>query len=141
MYRHAKSAFALVVAFIPFVACVSAAQAQCQHTGTVACPVYVAPATTAVPSRPMDGSTAIPVTEASIMLFNGAVPPNGFLVQMQAGNACWINDNGPANGGGGFLITNGFTFVTPAAYRPMGPVSIACPGGSSVPIPIFARGW
>jgi hypothetical protein len=32
-------------------------------------------------------------------LFKGAVPPNGFMVQMNAGselgNYCYVNDNGP----------------------------------------------
>jgi hypothetical protein len=144
MYRYAKSAFALIVAFIPLLICVSTAEAQCQHsgTGTVGCPLYVAPATTAVPGRAVDGSAAVP-GNVSTMLFNGAVPPNGFLVQLgiAGGYRCWVNDNGPANVNSGFMLdgTPGseITFVTPAAYRPMGPVSIFC----EVSVGIFARGW
>ncbi len=62
--------------------------------GTVNCPTYTSPATTAVPRAPMDGSTNVP-GQASSVLFNGAVPPNGFMIEAP-NSTCFVNDNGPA---------------------------------------------
>jgi hypothetical protein len=116
--------------------------------GTVNCPTYTAPATTGVPRAPMDGSVFISSGGVSTPLFNGAVPPNGFLVEGPgtSGN-CWVNDNGPANipvgpgnfGQAGFtLITaGGYSFATPQGYKPMGVVSVIC----TTPAYIAARGW
>jgi len=44
------------------------------NRGTVNCPTYTAPATTAVPRAPMDGSMNVSGL-TSTTLFNGAVPP------------------------------------------------------------------
>jgi hypothetical protein len=112
--------------------------------GTAACPTYTAPATTAVPRAPMDGSLFISSAGVSTPLFNGAVPPNGFMVQANSGVLCVVNDNGPAalpasfpdtNGQAGFLVSTLFT--TPPAYRPIGVVSLICSGPIYVPV----RGW
>jgi hypothetical protein len=88
------------------------------------------------------------------MLFGGAVPPNGFMVQVEAGGPIWINDNGPAGigyGNGppplsnnpGFVITTGGappTFITPSGYKPMGPVSVNCNAPGST-LYVAARAW
>jgi hypothetical protein len=107
---NAKSVLAIVAA----LACLSAVPAitAVHHTGSI------------------DGSATI-TCGRSTMLFGGAVPPNGFMVQLDGGSGPLIvNDNGPA-----FLDTGvtpisiagfqvGPIFVTPPAYKPMGPVSV-----------------
>jgi hypothetical protein len=65
------------------------------NRGTVNCPTYTAPATTAVPRAPMDGSMTVPANTSTV-LSNGAVPPNGFMIQQITG-LCFVNDNGPAS--------------------------------------------
>jgi hypothetical protein len=106
------------------------------NRGTVNCPNYTAPAATAVPSRSMDGSMRVPAT-TSTTLFNGAVPPNAFIVQDTSGEgSCVVNDHGPANGNlatyAGFPLLNPQPltlvsfFITPQGYKPMGPVSVWC---------------
>jgi hypothetical protein len=90
----------------------------------------------------MDGSMAIPAT-TSTTLFNGAVPPNGFMVQYEGGNAYWVNDSGPAvlptgpSGAGAAGFNMGSLFTTPDGYKPMGPINVIC-GGSNY---VVARGW
>jgi hypothetical protein len=141
----------LAAAFVPLG---PAAHAACNpgHIGLDAsCPEYTAPATTAVPGASMDGSTAA-VGPISMTLFNGVVPPNGFMVQIiqpnSIGQYCNINDNGPASiepPPAGFLIGGVWVntplpnnlFITPPGYKPMGPVSISCTGS----IYIEARAW
>jgi hypothetical protein len=89
------------------------------------------------------------------MLFGGAIPPNGFWIQVLPEVhpirpiIVWVNDNGPINEDprkslpGAFELsvdTSGNTLVTPAGYKPMGPVSIfitGCQGG----YPVTARAW
>jgi hypothetical protein len=151
MYRRTKIAFALIVAFVPFTVLGSAAQAQCrpeQRGTTAACPEYTAPASTAVPNAAMGGSM---VTNGTTTLFNGAVPPNGFMVQLNSpselGNVCYVNDNGPAaaNPPTGFIIGGvsapfspwPFIFITPPGYKPIGPVSVWCNGSLYIEV----RGW
>ena len=146
MYRHTKIASALFVALVPLIVS-GAALALCkpdQIGETAACPTYTAPATTAVPNVPMAASLVI--GPGATTLFNGAVPPNGFMVQLnsQGGSMCWVNDNGPATGvppPSGFLIGNCCSlpslFVTPPGYKPIGPVSIWCTGS----LYLEARGW
>jgi hypothetical protein len=126
------------------------ASTACSTTnrGTVNCPTYTAPATTAVPQAPMDGSMNVPAQTATT-LFNGAVPPNGFMVQAgpNANGPCLVNDNGPASGAGYVTSGAGYAgilfpgtaplYVTPPGYRPMGPVSVWCFNPSY----IAARGW
>lgn len=56
------------------------------------------------------------------MLFNGAVPPNGFMVQIngasELGNICWVNDNGPASGNPSGFRIGGFSSIdTPISSR------------------------
>jgi hypothetical protein len=125
---------------------------QCNNAnqrGTESCPTYTAPATTAVPRASMGGSMTVGPGPAT--LFNGAVPPNGFMVQLngpsELGNYCWVNDNGPANANTptGFLIGGvsapftpwPFMFVTPPGYKPIGAVSIWCNNS----VYIETRGW
>jgi hypothetical protein len=149
--RRQKLAFTLIVAFVPFGSLGSAAHEACNPSqiGSANCPDYTAPATTAVPGPSMDGSTAA-VGPTSRTLFNGVVPPNGFMVQINQpssiGQICNINDNGPASieTPAGFLIGGIWvntplpnTFITPPGYKPMGPVNISCTGS----LYIEARGW
>jgi hypothetical protein len=134
----------------------SNANAQCssRNAGTMGCPMFTAPATVAVPNPSMGGT--IPLNGgAQITLFNGAIPPNGFMVQLNnpltLGNFCFINDNGPAKiidslPPTGFMIgwydTSGHSipnmFTTPPGYKPIGPVNVMCTGGT---IYIEVRGW
>src|SRR5262249_33815282 len=118
------------------------------QVGTADCPAYTAPATIAVPGPSMDGSTVIGVGGVPTLLFNGVVPPNGFMVQINAanavGNICYVSDHGQANQQTGFLFGGIWVttplpnmFVTPPGYKPMGPVSVTC----SSSIYIAARGW
>src|SRR6516165_3884849 len=84
-YRDApaQDCFAFIVGFVLLSGLGADALAQnCPpgQSGSAQCPVYVAPATTAVPKPSMDGSTVITCGVATT-LFNGAVPPNGFMVQ------------------------------------------------------------
>jgi len=150
MRRYTKLASVLVVTLVPFGIFTSAGEAVCSpgQTGTLDCPAYTAPATTAVPGPSMDGSTTITAGGVAQTLFNGVVPPNGFLVQINdpvaIGNRCWISDHGPATPQTGFLIGGIWvasplpnTFIAPPGYKPMGPVSIICTGS----ILIAARGW
>ena len=151
MRRQTKIAFALIVAFVSFCTFGFAAHAACRppqfaQTGTVDCPLFTAPATTTVPGGSMDGSMTIPAG-VSTMLFNGEVPPNGFMVQSIAGSACWVNDNGPARGLANSIVAAGFQvisagggtglFVTPPGYKPIGVVSVWCDQAGYV----AARGW
>jgi hypothetical protein len=117
------------------------------NQGTVNCPTYTAPAATAVPRAAMDGSMHV-LAQTATTLFNGAVPPNGFLVQSgyNVGGPCWVNDNGPASGAelitsgagyAGFLLAGEQSFVTRPGYRPMGAVSVWCYS----PTYIAARAW
>jgi hypothetical protein len=106
------------------------------NRGTVNCPTYIAPATTVVPRTAMDGSLTVP-GQTSTTLFNGALPPNGFMIQMQSEISCYINDNGPAAAGAGFFVGFANVFVTPQGYRPIGAVSIWCSASAYV----AARGW
>ena len=94
--------------------------------------------------KSMDGSTFI-TCGTSTFLFNGAVPPNGFMVQATTGYAI-VNDNGPAvfggstNDQGGFYLVNGQVFVTPPGYKPLGPIRVICPPGDGTPY-VAARAW
>ena len=153
MHRHTKFAATLVVALVPFGIFTSAGHAACNpgNTGTADCPAYTAPATTAVPGPSMDGSMVVVAGGIAQTLFNGVVPPNGFMVQINdvaaIGNRCWITDHGPATfefPQTGFLVGGVWvasplpnTFTTPPGYKPMGPVSIICTGS----LVIAARGW
>jgi hypothetical protein len=153
---------------IAFVAVLvsGASRASAQETcllyqrGTVECPGYGAPAATAVPGPSVDGGVATIPNATSTTLFGGKVPPNGFVVRVfisqgHVGDTnsalttfCFVNDNGPANFGVGFLlIPDSFysgTFESPHGYKPIGPVNIWCLTGSSIPganIYMNARSW
>ena len=107
------------------------------NRGTVNCPTYTAPATTAVPRAPMDGGMNVPATILTT-LFNGAVPLNGFMVQSPG--SCFVNDNGPASSvprQAGFYFAEPTTFITPPGYKPIGAVSVICGSATYV----AARGW
>jgi hypothetical protein len=131
-----------------------AAHAACDPKlagATVDCPIFTEPAFTSVPGASMGGS--LPSTGgATVVLFNGVVPPNGFMVQINFQFAlptlCYVNDNGTTSANRpGFLFgganisfaTNqpsaAHVFVTPPGYKPMGPVSVYCQA------PIEYRGW
>jgi hypothetical protein len=90
-------------------------------------------------------------------LFNRATPPNGFMVRVfvestQAppygypNTQCYINDNGTADLFMGFHTTpdaNGYgtTFITPAGYKPIDPVSVWCGVKNASGAFLEARGW
>jgi hypothetical protein len=113
--------------------------------GTPNCPTYTAPAATALPGASMDGSMNVPAATSTV-LFKGAVPPNAFMIRTYD-YGCVVNDNGPAaaNPRSGFLVLNDpapqpaptGTFITPAGYKPIGPVSIWCPDA----VYVAARAW
>jgi hypothetical protein len=96
----------------------------------------------------IDGSTTI-TCGTSTMLFGGAVPPNGFMVQSifgVNGQVLVVNDNGPAGNGQGFVIgidsrygVSASTFITPPGYKPMGPVSVICYNAPT--LYVAARAW
>lgn len=101
----------------------------------------------------MDGGVATIPNAVSTTLFQGMVPPNGFMVRVFVNSTntygqsvfCFVNDHGPASLGGGFyMVTEGTfvsgTFISPPGYKPIGPVSIWCavPGGT---LYVAARGW
>src|ERR1700746_328859 len=148
MGRHTKLALTLLVG-LPFGAAAHAACNPGQLGMSADCPDYTAPATTAVPGPSMDGSMAIQ-GGVTTTLFNGIVPPNGFMVQFYF-SACLVNDNGPAfssNPGpnqmpGGFTASGGngvsapSIFITPPGYKPIGPVTVYC-GGPNL---VEARAW
>ena len=86
--------------------------------------IAAAPAAPAVHHGSIDGSTTV-TCGTSTLLFGGAVPPNGFMVQSQY--AVIANDNGPAvlSPRQGFVSdVSGAPFVTPSGYKPIGPVSV-----------------
>jgi hypothetical protein len=114
----------------------------------LACLSVVAWAATAPQTRTGSGSIDGRTTLAcgtSTMLFGGAVPPNGFMVQSTNGQPLIVNDNGPANFNEGFLLNsasgslNNNVFITPSGYKPMGPVSLFCGGTGTVYV--AARAW
>jgi hypothetical protein len=122
----------------------AAAACNASTRGTLNCPTYTVPAATAVQHASMDGSMTVP-NATSTLLFNGAVPPNGFMVQSTFPAPCWVNDNGPASNQAGFSFGgngNPFfdTFITPPGYKPIGAVSIWCGSGNPT-VSITARGW
>jgi hypothetical protein len=148
-------------AFAPMIFLgVSGASAQdtclAYQRGTVECPGYGAPAATAVPGPSM-GSNITLGAPAAFTLFNGATPPNGFMIRVfvtstdTAGygypnTLCFINDNGTAALGIGFYMTpdeNGYsaTFNTPIGYKPIGPVSVWCGVKNANAAFLEARGW
>jgi hypothetical protein len=92
----------------------------------------------------LDGSMSLTCGK-STLLFRGAVPPRGFMVQVTGENLI-VNDSGPAGSQPqqGFFLLNaatcGSTFITPPEYKPIGPVSVFCISniGSAY---IAARAW
>jgi hypothetical protein len=86
----------------------------------------------------IDGSTSNIPCGVPFLLFDGAVPPNGFQVQPVGFGMLVINDNGPAAFDYGHQIPTGFLlsssntssgwaippFTTGQGYKPMGPVSV-----------------
>jgi hypothetical protein len=149
----------------------STAQQPCllYQEGTVGCPVYGAPAATAVPGPSMDGGVTTVPNAQSTTLFGGKVPPNAFMVRVLAygyamvnstgtilGPTCFVNDNGGAGPGVGFYMVPDIatsvapqgqgtwsysaTFASPPGYKPMGPVSIYCENPAG-PMGVAARGW
>jgi hypothetical protein len=145
----------LIVAMLCAAGSAVAAHAGCdpkQAGATVDCPIFTEPAFTSVPGASMGGT--LPSTGGlSVVLFNGAVPPNGFMVAINLQSSlplfCAVNDNGPAstNTPTGFLFggsglspvseqpSGAPVFVTPPGYKPMGPVSVYCQA------PVEYRGW
>lgn len=150
------------IAFVTIVFLgVSGASAQdpclLYQRGTLDCPGYGAPAATAVPGPSMDTTLALNTSLQAVALFNGATPPNGFMVRVVVinstgtgygypdGSVCFISDSGTAALGFGFYLTpdtGGYsaTFVTPVGYKPIGPVSVFC-GLRNASAYLVARGW
>jgi hypothetical protein len=126
----------------------SAAGAQTQRGTTIT--------HNAVPRPFMDGGVATVPNGQSTILFDGMVPPNGYMIRVYAvtygfgGTNCFVNDNGPAGQGVGFYLVgdvgnNAFTsgtFTSPHGYKPMGPVSIWCQNRPNpTPALLAARAW
>jgi hypothetical protein len=136
----------------------ASAQETCllYQRGTVECPGYGAPAATAVPGPSMASSIGLGPPQA-FTLFNGAIPPNGFMVRVFVQSTasppygfpntqCFITDNGSAAASVGFYMTpdaNGYstTFITPVGYKPIGPVSVWCGVKNASGAQLEARGW
>ena len=96
--------------------------------------------TAPVAAEPMDGSTTITCGQTT-MLFRGAKAPNGFMVSSPG--AIIVNDHGPATSApkqAGFSVASNNTFITPDRYEPMGPVTVACAGGTGT-LYVAARAW
>jgi hypothetical protein len=102
-----------------------------------------APATRADKTHSIDGSVILSCGTPTL-LFGGAVPPNGFMVQVVR-NELVVNDNGPAGWDPpqGIHVLNGAPpFVTPPGYTPIGPVSaFAICGVPPTTAYVFARAW
>jgi hypothetical protein len=87
-----------------------------------------------------DGSGTVAAGGSAQLLFGGAVPANGFLVQNNSSAALWICDTGIASNGGASLqlAANGGIFVTPSGYKPAGAVSLY---GGTTGQAFAARRW
>jgi hypothetical protein len=92
-------------------------------------------------AKSIDGSTVL-TCGTSTMLFNGATPHHGFMVQINSG-ILFVNDAGPAGNSPqqqGFAVpSDGRVFETPPKYRPIGPVSVFCAGATTAYV--AARAW
>ena len=103
---HLFRAVVIATLFLLAVSSQAAAQETCSvfREGTVGCPVFGAPAATAVPGPSMDGGVAVVPQAQTVILFGGKVPPNGFMVRVftdtkygPIGNTCFVNANsGPS---------------------------------------------
>jgi len=96
--------------------------------GGVATPVSAVaplPVINAAGAPAIDGSGAVVTGGVAQTLFGGITPGNGYLVANISSATLYISDVGAASGGGSSLpIAPGAIFVTPAGYRPPGPVSL-----------------
>jgi hypothetical protein len=127
---NTKSALAIVAAAL---ACLSVAWAATAPQGI---------------HYPIDGSIKFTCNGASILLFNGAIPPNGFTVQPNNADIV-VNDNGPAAYDFGTAAVTGFflsysnrnVLTTGAGYKPMGPVSVFPTQCNGTAASITARAW
>jgi hypothetical protein len=153
-----RRAIAFAIMVFLGVSCASAQDTTCllYQRGTVDCPGYGAPAATAVPGPSMASNIGLGPPQA-FTLFNGATPPNGFMVRVfvtttdtsgygYPNTQCFINDNGTAALDVGFYMTpdaNGYsaTFNTPVGYKPIGPVSVWCGVKNATGASLAARGW
>src|SRR5581483_4637545 len=102
-------------------------------------PVH-APAVTAGGAAASDGSGTVAAGGSAQLLFGGAVPANGFLVQNNSASPLWVCDVGTASAGGASIqiAANGGLFATPSGYRPGGPVSLF---GTATGQTFAARRW
>jgi len=155
---------------VPFVSAVLAiscfvgipAHAACvpgEIGASAQCPEYTAPAVTAVPGPSVDGTAIILPAEVT-PLFGGAVPPNGFMVEIYDANTfCYLSDSithhpgdningkiagfhifGPNNATGvAQELIYGHSYTTPIGYKPIGAVNIWCPVQTTTLI--NARAW
>src|SRR5712691_4307025 len=97
----------LGITVVTFVFASFAVHAACDPKipgNTVDCPIFTEPAFTSVPGISMGGT--IIVNGGFNSLFNGIIPPNGFMVQIIniTGIECWITDIGQASQSNGFHI-------------------------------------
>lgn len=112
---------------------------QIDQTNKGALPITFA----ALGTQVTDGSGTITVGGTAQLLFGGATPANGFLVQNTSDDDLWISDVGTASAGGSSLrlpprLYYGGRFMTPLGYRPPGPVSIF---GATAGLSFAARYW
>jgi hypothetical protein len=127
---NTKSTLAIVAAAL---ACLSVAWA-------VAAPQQI--------HSPIDGSTSNVPCGVPFLLFDGAVPPNGFMMQLLGGGfTAVVNDNGPAAYDfqhqipTGFLLQSTWTTSPPFGYKPIGPVSVLVISCLPQGMYITARAW
>jgi|SRR5579862_120163 hypothetical protein len=111
--------------------------------GGVAAPVGAAnplPVINAAAAAASDGSGTVAAGGSAQLLFGGAVPANGFLVQNNSASPLWVCDVGTASAGGASIqiAANGGLFATPSGYRPGGPVSLF---GTATGQTFAARRW
>ena len=87
-----------------------------------------------------DGSGTIAAGASAQILFGGAVPQSGFLVQNNSSAALWVSDVGAASAGGAAIqiAPNGGLFATPSGYKPAGAVSLY---GATTGQSFTARRW
>jgi hypothetical protein len=72
-----------------------------------------------------DGSGQISVGGTAQTLFSGLTPVNGYLLQNNSASVLYVSDVGTASNSSAILQLNpGVMWVTPAGYKPPGPVSI-----------------
>jgi hypothetical protein len=116
--------------------------AEAALVGGVVVPVSAAnplPVINAAGGAASDGSAAVVTGGTAQTLFGGVTPANGWLVANNSNETLWASDVGAAIAGGAAIpIAPGTVFMTPAGYKPPGPVSLY---GGTTGQAFAARRW